>query len=189
MQIDTQTYLDLLESSNPSRLVFWDIEATGLRGDYNSILCASFKPYNKKPFSVKVSKVGIDHELVLTIKEILEEYDCWVSYYGKGFDFPMVTTRLMKWGEEPIQSRHHIDLYFTLKYHMLMARKSMGQMAGFLGTKEQKMGVSPSVWSEMSFNMKEHMPKMISRCESDVAVLEDVYKKTRCLIKDIKKQP
>jgi uncharacterized protein YprB with RNaseH-like and TPR domain len=45
MQLNTQTYLDLVE--NAKKLVFFDIESTGLRGDYGSIICASFKPYNE----------------------------------------------------------------------------------------------------------------------------------------------
>ncbi len=186
MQIDTQVYLDLVEDAG--KLVFWDIEASGLRGDYNSILCASFKPYNTKPFTVKIKQVGNDQRVVSEIKEILEDYECWCTYYGKGFDVPMLQTRLLKWGKDPVRTKHHIDMYFTLKSHLLMARKSMAQMAGFLGTPEQKMGVGPNVWSEMAFNMDKHMPQMVARCESDTAVLEDVYKKTRHLIKEIKKQ-
>lgn len=186
MQIDTQTYLDLVENAN--QLVFFDIEATGLRGDYNSIICASFKPYRQQPFTVAIKQVGNDQRVVSEIKEILSDYQCWVSYYGKGFDVPMIQTRLLKWGKDPLICRHHIDLYFTLKSHLLMARKSMAQMAGFLGTPEQKMGVGPNVWSEMGFKMDEHLPQMIKRCESDTAVLEDVYVKTKHIIKDIKKQ-
>jgi hypothetical protein len=63
----------------------------------------------------------------------------------------------------------------------------MAQMASFTGTPEQKLGVSPNVWNEMGFKMEEHMPLMIKRCESDTSVLEDLYKKTKHLIKDIKK--
>lgn len=186
MQIDAQTYLDLVEDSG--RLLFWDIEASGLRGDYNSIICASFKPYGERPFTLRIKQLGNDQKVVRQMKEILEDYHCWVTYYGKGFDVPMLQTRLLKWGQDPVKTRHHLDMYFTLKTHLLMARKSMAQMAGFLGTPEQKVGVSPNVWSEMAFNMDKHLPQMIARCESDCAVLEDVYKKTRHLVKEIKMQ-
>jgi hypothetical protein len=42
--IDAQDYLRLLEDAN--RIAFVDIEATGLRGDYNSTLVVSIKPYH-----------------------------------------------------------------------------------------------------------------------------------------------
>ena len=49
MQVNVQNYLDLLEQTG--QLCFFDIEATGLRGDYNSVLVASIKPYNKEPIT------------------------------------------------------------------------------------------------------------------------------------------
>jgi uncharacterized protein YprB with RNaseH-like and TPR domain len=186
MQLNTQTYLDLVE--NAKKLVFFDIESTGLRGDYGSIICASFKPYNEPPMTVSIRQLGNDQRVVREIKEMLESFDCWCSYYGKGFDIPMIQTRLLKWGLEPVKSKHHIDLYFTLKTHLLMSRKSLAQMEGFLGTHQQKMGVSPNVWSEMGFNIEQHLPTMMERCETDVIGLENVYDRTRHLIKDIKIQ-
>jgi hypothetical protein len=98
----------------------------------------------------------------------------------------MLNTRRLKWGVAPVESRHHLDMYFILKPKTLMGRRSMAAYAAFLGTPEQKMSVNQDAWSEMAFNMKKHLPTMIKRCESDCAVLEDVYKKTRHLIKDLK---
>lgn len=185
MQIDTSDYLELVEKNKD--LVFWDIEAAGLRGDYGSIICCSFKPYGQKPFTLKVKQYGNDNGLVREIKSVLEGYKCWATYYGKGFDVPMLNTRLLKWGVSSVQPRHHIDLYFTLKPKLNLSRKSMAAIAGFLRTEDQKMSVGSHVWSEMPFNMKKHMPTMVARCESDCAVLESVYNKTKHLIKEIKR--
>lgn len=183
MQINVQDYLDFAEKSKA--LVFFDIEATGLRGDYGSILVASFKPYGQKPYSIRVSQVGNDQRVVKEIKEHLESYHSWCTFYGKGFDIPMVNTRLLKWGYKPVDKRHHLDMFFTLKAHTVMSRKSMAQFAGLLETGEQKMGVSPNVWSEIAYN-PQHFKQMQQRCESDVCVLEDVYKKTRHIVRDLK---
>lgn len=185
MQVDTQEYLELLEDQN--KLLFFDIESNGLKADYGSILCASFKPFGLEPVTFNVKQVGNDQKLVREIREILEEYPCWVSYYGKGFDVPMINSRSLKWGQPTLQSRHHIDLYFSLKAKFLLNSKSMASVASFLGTQNQKMSVPAHIWSEMGFKLDEHMPMMIERCESDIKVLEDVYKKTRFLLKDIKK--
>ena len=163
MKIDCQEYLELVEQTN--KLVTFDIEASGLKGDYNSILCASFKPYGQEPYTIQVSQHGNDQKVAREIKDELEKYNCWVSYYGKGFDIKFINTRLLKWGLTPVKSKPHIDLYFTLKSNTLMSRRSMAQYAGLLNTHDGKMGVSPNVWSEMGFKMKEHMPIMINRCE------------------------
>jgi len=103
------------------------------------------------------------------------------------FDIPMVNTRLLRWGSSPVEKRLHIDLYFVLKYGLLTGRKSQAHLLEWLGTPEKKMSVSASVWSELPFKMKEHLPVLIERCESDVEGLEALYKRTRHLIMDVRK--
>lgn len=183
MQVDCQRYLDLAEATG--KLVTFDIEATGLKGDYNSILCVSLKPYGKKPYTFAVDKPGHDKKVVKAVAEELRKYDIWMTYYGKGFDVPMINTRLLRWGELPLEKRHHIDMYYALKSKLLTARKSQAHILDWLGTPQRKMSVSASVWSEIIADPATHMPQMIKRCESDCAGLEAMYARTRHLIADI----
>jgi uncharacterized protein YprB with RNaseH-like and TPR domain len=185
MQIDPQQYIKLIEDAN--QLCFFDIEASGLRGDYNSVYVVSILPYlDEKPYSFFIKQAGNDQKVVKDAKDALSRYSCWCGYYSKGFDKPMLNTRLLKWGQEPLPPRHHIDMYFSLKANLLTARKSQGHLLSWLGTPEQKMSVSADAWSEMPFKMDEHLPVMIDRCESDVMGLRDLYNRTKHLIKDIK---
>ena len=183
MQIEPQVFLDLVEEGD--KLAFIDIESTGLKGDYNSILVVSVKPYGKLPYSFSVSQPGNDQKVVREAKEELEQYECWVTYYGKGFDIPMLNTRLLKWGLDPIDKRPHVDMYYTLKSNILTGRRSQSHLLSWLHTPEQKMSVSADTWSEMAVNPKKNMPIMIKRCESDTTGLEALYRKTRHLIRDI----
>ena len=183
MQIETQAYLDLLEETH--KICFFDIEATGLRGDYNSILCISVKPYGLKPVTFKVERPGHDRKVLKDAVECLESFHVWTSYYGRGFDIPMINTRRLRWGDEPVDKRPHLDLYFSLKAKLLTARKSQGHLLAWLGTPESKMTVSATVWSEILAEPAKHMPMMIKRCESDCAGLEALYKRTKHLIAEI----
>ena len=184
MQIDPQDYLDIIERSGD--LVFFDIESTGFKADYDSALCISFKEYGKKPFTLSVKQVGNDQKLIREAKEVLESYSCWVTYYGKGFDVPFLNTRLMKWGQMPVEARHHLDLYFTLKPKTSMSRKGLGAFARFLKVDTPKIDVDQNVWSEISFKM-EHMKLMTERCEGDCITLEQLYDKTRHVVREIKR--
>jgi len=184
LQLDPQAFLRLVETSKT--LAFLDIEATGLKGDYNSVLVISVRPFGCKPISFAVTKPGDDRSVLLAAKQQLETMDAWVTYYGKGFDIPMLNTRLLRWGAPPIEKRHHIDLYYTLKSSLLTARRSQGHLLGWLKTPEQKMGVGADAWNEILSNPSATMPTMIRRCESDVKGLEALYKKTKHLIRDIK---
>lgn len=184
MRIDTQTYLDLVEFSNS--LAFVDIEATGVKGDYNSILVVSVKPYSCDPVSFSVKQPGNDQKVVREAKEFLEQFNCWVTYYGKGFDIPMLNTRLLKWKQLPIDPRHHIDMYYTLKSHILTGRRSQAHLLEWLETPQQKMTVSAEVWNRILHDTQKEMKTMIARCESDTEGLENLYRETRHLIRDIK---
>jgi uncharacterized protein YprB with RNaseH-like and TPR domain len=186
MQIPTQKYLEYVTKTN--KLAFFDIESSGLKGDYNSIFVVSIKPINSDPFSFSIKQVGNDNRVVREAKQALAQFDCLCGYYSKGFDWPMLNTRLLKWGVSPLEPRYHIDLYYQLKHHILTGRRSQGHLLNWLGTDEQKMGVGASVWSEMGFKLEEHLPMMIERCESDVRGLQQLYEKTYHLIQDVKLQ-
>ena len=185
MKLDAQDFLRLVENANT--LACWDIESTGLRGDYNSIICLSVKPYNLKPTTFTIKQPGNDQKVVRDAKECLESFDCWATYYGKGFDIKMLNTRLLKWGYPPVEKRPHIDMYYSLKSHLLTARKSQSHLLNWLETPEQKMSVGADMWNEIIRNPVSAMKTMVERCESDCAGLEDLYKRTKHLLVEIKR--
>lgn len=185
IKLDTQEYLQLIEDTH--RLAFFDIESTGLRGDYNSVLVVSVKPFGKKPTTFKVTQAGNDQRVVREAKEALESYSAWAGYYSKGFDVPMLNTRLLKWSLLPLEKRPHIDMYYVLKYNLLTARRSQGHLLSWLETPEEKMTVSAEMWNKILHDYGNAMPTMVRRCESDVAGLEALYRRTKHLIRDIKR--
>lgn len=185
MKIEEKDFLRLVE--NAGTLAFVDIEATGLRADYNSALVISIRPFGKDPITYTVAQPGNDQKLVRVAKEHLESLDCWCTYYGKGYDIPFLNTRLLKWGIEPIAKRPHIDMYYTLKANLLTARRGQGHMLRFLETPEEKMDMPPEAWNRIIADFRGEIRTMVQRCESDVAGLEGLYIKTRHLIKEIKK--
>jgi uncharacterized protein YprB with RNaseH-like and TPR domain len=186
MQLGEQNFLTLVEKTK--KIAFVDIEATGLRGDYNSVLVVVVKPYGGKAKVFKVKQAGNDKKVVREVKEELEKYEAWVTFYGKGYDIPMLNTRLLRWRINPIEKRPHVDLYYTLKYNTLMSRRGQGAVLRFLGTAQEKMDMSPEAWNEVITNPKGRpMQQMIARCVSDVEGLEAMYKETRHLIRDIKR--
>ena len=50
-----------------------------------------------------------------------------------------------------------------------------------------QMGVSAEAWNEVLRDPGKAMPKMIARCESDTAGLMALYKRTRHLVRDLKR--
>lgn len=190
MKVDAQKYLELTENSND--LCFWDIEATGLKGDYDSILVVSILPYHGDPITLSVDRVGNDREVVKQAKDILENFGIWCGFYSRGYDIKMLNTRLFKWKSLPVEKSLHLDLYFQLKSHLSTSRRSQAHYMNWFkvdGKEDhedmEKMSVGADTWSEMAYNMDKHMPIMIKRCESDVKGLRALYDHTKILINDI----
>lgn len=197
MQIEAQTFLRLVEHAGS--ICFFDIEATGLKGDYNSILCISVRPLNEPAKTFSIVRPGLDKGVVRQAADYMEEFDCWVSYYGKGFDVPMINTRLLKWGMEPIKKKPHIDLYYTLKANLNTARRSQAHLLDWLRIDHtgesvdtdnrdvvHKMSVSADEWNRVLTDPAKAMKTMVKRCESDTLGLQSLYLRTRHLVKEIK---
>jgi len=213
MFIEAQEFLSLAEAGG--QVAFVDIEATGLNGDYNSVLVVSAKPYGKDPITLTTKRPGDDAKLVREARDLLEEYSMWVTYYGKGFDIPMLDTRLLVHGEREIQraKHYHLDMYYTLKSKLKTSRKSQGHLLSLLGLKDarrvkvkdpetgkivneselfeatipQKMTVSAEMWNRVLAWPKAYLPTMVERCESDVTGLEALYDATKHLIREVKR--
>lgn len=147
----------------------------------------SVKPFGAKPTTFAVKQAGNDQRVVREVAEHLNEFDAWATYYGKGFDVPMINTRLLKWRLPPLVKKPHIDLYFQLKAKLLLARKSQGHILGWLepDLPEPKKTVSADIWAMIVGDIEKHMPEMIARCESDTKGLEILYNRVKHLIVDI----
>lgn len=184
MQVETPDFLRLVE--NAGSLMFFDIEAKGLRGDYGKIICVSTKLYAQDPETVVMRTKGeSDKRIIREAKRKLESADCWVSYYGKGFDIPMLNTRLLFHGYEPIEKRPHLDLYWGLRSRLNTSRRSQGHLLSWLGLPAEKMTVGAGVWSELEVNFTENIKTMVKRCESDCKGLEALYDRTKHLVVNI----
>lgn len=183
MQLDAQAFLRLVEQAGA--LAFLDIEATGLRGDYNSVLVVSTKRLGERARSYVVNRPGDDKRVVREAKQDLDNAACWVTYYGKGFDIPMLNTRLLQAGSDPLAHRHHVDLYYLLKFHLLTARRSQGHLLLWSGVPQRKMSVSAELWNKVLAKPKTHLPTLVQRCESDVAGVQALYTKTKHLVREV----
>ena len=198
MQLDAQSFLRLTEKAQT--LCSWDIEATGLKGDYNSVLCVSIRPFKGEAKTFSITRPGQDKHVVSAAAEMLRDMDCWVTYYGKGFDFPMLNTRLLKWGLRPLERKPHVDLYYTLKSKLITARRSQAHLLDWLRIDHtgesvdhdnrdtvQKMTVSADEWNRVLAHPERAMRTMVKRCESDTLGLQSLYIRTRHLIKEVTK--
>ena len=185
MQLDAQDFIRLVEANQS--LALWDTESVGFNADYGTLLCGSVKTVYGSIKTFRVEQLGNDKKVARELKEYLETFDAWVTYFGKGHDVPFLNTRLLKHGLAPVEPRPHIDLFFVVKHHLRMSTKSQAQVLSFLETPGQKMHLSPSNWSELGMDFSKRMKNIIARCESDCSGLEDGFHKIKHVIRDVKR--
>ena len=169
MQVDSDVFLKMAEQTHS--LCSFDLESTGLRCDYNSILVGSIKPYGKKPITFSVVKPGDDKQVAHRIARELEKYAVWVTYYGKGFDIPMLQGRLLLHSLSKLIKQPHLDMYFHMNSHVNTARKSQAHRCEWLSTPTQKMTVGAEKWNQIIADYGANREVMIKRCESDTKCL------------------
>jgi len=185
MQLNTQRCFDLFEKDHT--LYGWDIETAGFNADYAQVLCISIKPHGLEPVTFSLKKGHSDKAVVNQARNMLGEAECWMTYYGKGFDVKILNTRLLYWGLPALDSIPHIDLYYALKSKLKTGSKSQAHLLNFLELPEEKMTVRPSIWANLNHNFEENMKVLIERCESDCEGMEGLYDRTRHMIMDAKR--
>jgi len=184
MQLPAQDFLRLAEQAHT--LLFWDTECGGLSVDYNGIICLSVKPYGQPAETFELPAINqSDKFIIKAAAERLAEADCWVTYFGKGFDVKVVNARLLRWGLAPLEPRPHLDMFFQVKHKFALSRKSQAHVLSFLETQQEKMSVSPNVWADLRVDFKRHMKTLVARCESDTEGLEALYERIKPFVRDI----
>lgn len=184
MQFDAQKFLPIAEKAGA--LAFVDIEAANLNADFGTVVVVSIKPYLQTPITFH-ARPGRDKKLLKSVVEVMEEYPLWCTFYGKLYDIPFLTSRLLVNNLPPLPKHHHIDMYWVVRARTHLSRRNQGHILSWLGTPEKKMSVSSSVWANLASDYDTNIKILIERCESDVQGLEAMYDRVKHLITEIQR--
>lgn len=173
-----------------SNVILWDLESTNLNADFGYLLCFGWKRLGSKGAQV-VSITDFprfkhdptnDKDLVIAAAKILSEADVIVGHYSQRFDLPMLQSRLLYHGLKPIPPIPHVDTWRIARYEMHLHSNRLASVAAFLGLQE-KTPLSGPIWIKASAGHKPSIKYVVEHCRQDVIVLEEAYKKIRCLCK------
>jgi len=175
------------------RIACWDLETSSLNGSYGRVLCGTIKEIGQPPLTLRCDKFPSfkkepwnDEHLVASLRDELEKFNVVVSYNGENFDAPMLNTRLIKHGYQPISPAvKHADLIWVARKRMRLSSNSLATLLDTLGVPEQKMHVSPEVWNRAVAGSKHALDLIVERNISDVVALEQAFNKLTSLM-DVK---
>lgn len=173
MKVEVADYLRLCESHKS--ILFFDLETQGLTADYGKILIYSRKWYGKD----EVFTTEGEHKILKDMRDDFEKADLLVGYNSRLFDVTFANTRLLEKGKKPLPQKHHLDMYFALKGKLRTTSKAMGAIGSLLTLDEAKLRIGPKAWRDKDIAL------LTERCESDVRLLEQVYERTKHLVRTI----
>ncbi len=127
-----------------------------------------------------------DQRLVKNIKKLLDSYDMWISYFGKGFDVPFVNTRLAEFYSEPLRKKLHADIYYQCrKPAMTLCSARLENVLRFLKTKHRKIALEPLLWREAIEGNTEATDEVVRHCVADVLGTAEVYNRVKGNIRNL----
>lgn len=133
------------DSINPLKLLYFDIETTGISGGTGTIpFMLGFGYFENNYFKVKVfilRDISREEEYLEAINEFLKSLDFQgiVTYNGKAFDFSLMETRyILNRMVFPLLNYPHLDLLYSSR--MLWKNTYESRKLGFLG--ENILGIS-----------------------------------------------
>lgn len=173
-----------------SGVLIFDLETSALEGNRGHILCAAAKWYGEEWLYTwridDATKYGTtpkswrnDADIVRDLVKLATEATAVVAYYGGygKFDVPFLNTRALAHGIQPCPQLSIIDPYTTAKGKLRLARNNMDAVATLLKCDRRKYHLPWEAWQNAKYGDRAAMNELLSYCENDVLVLEEVYTK------------
>lgn len=179
------------KATDEPKILFFDIEASGLVADFAMMLCCGFKfLHEKKPFVIDIEqypgkKPTDDSKLVAKVADIINSADVIVSYYGNRFDIPFINTRLLKSDRKKLialPDASHVDLWRTARYKLKLHSNRLASVIDFLELNNKKTPVKGPQWLDAMAQDRNALKYIVDHCKADVLALEEAYMILRPLI-------
>lgn len=161
----------------------WDLETTGLNASFGSILCCTIKPLNKEPIVYRIDNYKLykkepwnDKELVVDIRNALEEYNVAISYNGFRFDIPMLNSRLTRHKLRVLSPIvKHLDMINVARHRLLLNSNSLESLLAHLQANTRKTALEPQEWARAVAGSKEALDSVVEHNVKDTESLEEAF--------------
>lgn len=166
------------------RMGYFDLETTGLRGDYDFVISwCIFDPKEDVMYSDTVQTEDIisgnfDKKVIKSLLKTMSKFDVLVTYYGTRFDIPFARTRAYANGFEffNMGTIKHIDVYNTVRSRLSLTRNSLEKACALFGI-EGKNHISAEIWRRASFGNPKAIAYVLDHNMRDVRILRSLFEK------------
>jgi DNA polymerase elongation subunit (family B) len=188
-----RTLLKMRESQYTIKRLFFDIETSpnivySWRIGYNlnitpdciiderKIICISYKWEDKdKIHTLTWDKNQCDKQMLSDFVKIANQADELIAHNGDRFDIKWIRTRCIFHRIPIFPNYKTLDTLKKAKSGFNFNSNKLDYIAQYLGVGSKVKHSGFDMWKNVMANDKEAMKEMVTYCEGDIIVLEDVY--------------
>lgn len=182
---DEKPWLKDRNAPGVERVGFLDIESTGLKANWDLVLCYCIKSLDGEMTERSVSPKEIrsfdfDKNVVNQFCKDIRNFDRVVVHFGRDrrHDLPFLRTRALKWGLDfPTYKELNVtDTYDMAKSKLSLHSYRLEAICNFfeIPAKEHKLDVN--IWQRARIGDKKSLDWILKHCREDVISLERVWK-------------
>jgi DNA polymerase elongation subunit (family B) len=192
---------------HPLRILYFDTETSpmlayvwGPKADWiphNQIVHQSFlfcwaakwgheKQLRSDKLTSNETKVRDDTRIVESLASLVREADVVIAHNSDGFDVPVLNSRVMIQGLEPLGPVESVDTLKLARRSFRFSHNKLDALARYLGIGE-KIRTDFELWERVYQGDELAMQQMLRYCRHDVVLLEQVFEKLRPYAKGLKR--
>lgn len=175
-----------VESPFSERIGFLDIEATGLKANWDFMLCWCLKERGGKILGRhlkedEILRYRFDKDLVGELIKAIKGFHRLVVYYGGDYryDLPFIRTRAEKWGIAfpEYKDAWVTDLYSLVKAKLCLHRSRLETVCQHLGIPAKGHRLEPDIWQKAQAGHEKSLLWIFKHCQEDVVSLEMAWER------------
>ena len=170
-----------------AKIVVLDVESTSLEGDAGVLIGAGLISDVGRSEYLEARKTSEERSVLVKLEKRLESFDVIVTWNGRSFDLPFLTTRLMKHGLDPgsMLRKSHIDLADVVKSRLRLTFTYLDHVCDFFGIDRKKgpMGLDvPHLYVRALEGDGKALTAIRDHCLDDLRATRQVFLKLKPLL-------
>src|SRR2546425_10507420 len=170
-----------------AKIVILDIETTSLEADAGVLIGAGLMSDAGRGEYLEARRTSEEKSLLSKLSKHLEIYDVMVTWNGRSFDIPFLTTRLMKHGLDPrpFLRNPHIDLADVVKSRLRLTFTYLYHVCDFfqIDRKKGPMGLDvPHLYVLVVEGDRQARALIQEHCLDDLRATRQIFLKLKPLV-------
>jgi uncharacterized protein YprB with RNaseH-like and TPR domain len=171
------------------RIWFLDLETSSLEADAGIIVGVGLMSEAGRSEYLEAKKTSDEKALLSRLSKRIESVDVLVTWSGRGFDIPYLTTRLLKHSMDPkpILSKLHLDLNEVVRSRLRLTFTYLDHVCDFFGIKRERgpMGLEvPHLFVKALEGDETALRTIRDHCLDDLRVTREIFLRLRPLLEN-----